>query len=699
MVRMVSRRGFGKGVLSLAAAAVLPQGFSSAVQAATASLAVQAAQQALLGDFITAGDLAKRSGDSAAIKFVELFYLRDHGTEAGYARIMAFLAAAPDWPLAETLMKRAEQALYENKESAEMVAAHFVDRKPVTPYGALALSRMATANGDAPAARNWLRQAWIDPNTDAVLEAKITAEFGAKISSEDHKLRLWRLIYDQQSAAAQRQARLHLGSDYQAAAQVAEQLIHFNGGADKKFAALPAAMRNELPMLYVLARYHRKNEDFAKARNILASVPGDAALMVDPSAWFEERRTIVRRSVGPMNAGQWKAAYTIASNHGLNSGDYAVEGEFLAGWVALRYLKHPATAMPHFLKVQKLAANGTEKARAAYWIGRTQQAMGNVPQAKAAFKAAAQHSTIFYGQLAREEIGLGKQPEEINSGTASKGAVSRVDADEAVRAFRLMAQAGSKNQLNMFLWCLAKRFNTVDEMNAVAAVVQSAGGTSSALRLAKAASVRGVDIDSWAYPIYGLPNWAQVGKPVEKSLVFALSRQESEFDANAGSKVGAQGLMQLMPGTAKLIAHQYNISFSPGKLHEADYNVKLGAAHLADLVDGLNGSYILTLVAYNAGPRRSREWVEAFGDPRGGQVDPVDWIECIPFNETRQYVQKVMQNLHVYRSRLAPESVRPMTVDLKRGTPDNINVASTSNLSPAGDCKTGSLTSLIKSCN
>ncbi|MDE2384275.1 MAG: lytic transglycosylase domain-containing protein [Alphaproteobacteria bacterium] len=695
---MISRRGFGKAVLGMAGLALLPAGLARQALAVPSSLAVAAAKKALDGDFATAGDLAKQSGDAAAIKFVELLYLRDHGPEAGYPRIMAFLQSAPNWPLAETLKKRAEQALYENNSPPPTVMAHFQDGEPLTPFGALALARASAANGDQTAAKAWLRRGWIDPAVDAALEAKILSEFGSRLSVDDHKARLGRLIYAQEASAALRQSR-RLNSDYQAMAKVADALIRFQGGADKKFNALPAPMRNELPLLYVLARYYRKNEDYTKARAILASVPGDAVLMGDASAWFEERRTIVRRSVGPMNAAHWKTAYAIARNHAIASGDFAVEGEFLAGWVALRYLRQPAVAFGHFLKVQKLAQNGTDRARAAYWMGRAQAASGNVAQAKAAYQLAAHHSTVFYGQLAREELGLGKQPEEITPGGASQEAQARVENDEVVRAFRILSQAGTKNQLNIFLWALACRFKSVDDLNAVANIVQNVAGTSWSLRLAKAAGQRGVDIDAWAYPVYGLPNWAQIGKPVEKSLVFALSRQESEFDPNAGSSVGAQGLMQLMPGTARLIARRYNIGFSAGKLHDANYNVKLGAAHLADLVDSLNGSYILTLVAYNAGPRRASDWVEQFGDPRGAQVDPVDWIECIPFNETRQYVQKVMQNLHVYRSRLAPETVRPMSADLKRGTPENVNVASTSPAKGSSACQPGSISTLIKSCD
>jgi soluble lytic murein transglycosylase len=697
MMNLVSRRKFLSGVVSSAALLAIP--LSVRVSAMPSGLAVQAVRVALTGDFLGAGQMATQSGDQAAIKLVELLFLRDHGAQAGYQRIHDFLNAAPKWPLTETLLKRAEQALYENNQNPSTVIGYFSDRVPATPYGMLALARACYGSGDTVKGKAWLRKAWGNPDVDAQLEQKTLNEFGGQLNASDHRLRFSKLVLAQQPNAAIRNAQ-RVGGDFINAGKVAASLISFQNGADKRFDALSAAARGDMGMKYALTRYYRKKELYGKARAVLASVSGDAATMVDPEAWWMERKIVTLHSVGPNHSDSWNAAYQIAHNHGLTLGDCAVEAEFMSGWVALRYLKKPDIGMKHFVKLQELAESRTDKARAAYWIGRSYLAMGDKATAQLAFKDAAQYSTVYYGQLAREQIGLGNKPEFVNAGTASAAAQARVEQDEVVRAFRMMAQVGTKNQLNIFLWSLASRFKNSDEMNAVAAIVQNTAGTSWALRLAKAAGQRGIDIDSWSYPVRGLPNWSQIGKPIEKSLVFALSRQESEFDPNAGSSVGAQGLMQLMPGTARLVARQYRVAFNPGSLKsDPAYNVKLGAAHLADLVSDFNGSYVLTLVAYNAGPRRSREWVDEYGDPRGGQVDPIDWVECIPFNETRQYVQKVMQNVHVYRSRLAPDSVRPMTVDLKRGTPADITVASTGAVSAAPSCEGGSIGALVTSCN
>jgi len=422
--------------------------------------------------------------------------------------------------------------------------------------------------------------------------------------------------------------------------------------------------------------------------------------MIDADAFWEERRIIARRSIGPGKKPAEREAYKIAANHGFKDGTNAVEGEFLAGWIALRSLGDAETALKHFKRLADIAPTRTEKARAHYWIGRSYAALGDRATAKEAYTYASQFSTIYYGQLAREQIGLGKVPEEVASGSASAAAKARVRQDEVVRALTILAKTGNKSHLNLFIWPISSRFDNVDEMNAAADYLHDIGGTTMALRLAKAAASRNLDIDAWGYPLRGLPNWSQLGRPVEKPLVFGLARQESEFDAKAGSKVGAQGLMQLMPGTARLVARQHGVGYAAHKLTgDPVYNVRLGAAHLADLVAEYNGSYVLTLVAYNAGPRRAREWVAAYGDPRGGQVDPIDWVESIPFQETRQYVQKVLQNTHVYRARLAPETAQAMSADLSRGAVKAFAAASRAEAGiRASDCDGRSIADIIAKC-
>jgi soluble lytic murein transglycosylase len=676
-------------VSGLALPLVLPQ----PAIAQASGLAVDAARAAFKGDYARAGDLAQRSGDQAAVKLVELIYLRHHYKDAGYARIMAFLDAAPKWPLAETLLKRAEHELYADGLGADAVLRHFANRKPLSAEGALALARAKLGQGDSAGARQLVANVWANEDLDGGLESKVASEFGYMLNAEDHRRRAGNLIYKQETNAALRAAK-RLRGDYTRAAKVAQELIRSAGGAEKHYAALPSHLKQWAPVQYALARYYRKREATSKARAVLANAPASLS-PAGAEAWWVERRLIVRQSLGPKKRDSWSAAYKLARSHGLSKGSNFAEAEFLAGWIALRNLRDASSAFTHFERMEAGAETRTDRAKAAYWTGRALEALGNRGEAQAAYKRASATPTVFYGQLGREKLGVAEQPISVGSGQASAETRARIRDDEVMQAFRIVAAAGKKGELNSFLWAIAGRFKSKDEMNAAGEIAAGLGGPAIAVRLAKLAGQKGVDIDHWGYPTKALPNWKAIGKPVEKALVYGLSRQESEFDTGAGSSAGARGLMQLMPGTAKLIARQYRLPYAPAKLTgDPGYNVKLGAAHLGDLIADHNGSYVLTLVAYNAGPRRAREWVAAYGDPRSGAVDPIDWVEQIPFTETRLYVQKVLQNTQIYRSRFAA-TMRPMSADLKRGAPADIAVASTSD---PGTSACGSIAALISGC-
>ncbi len=697
-------RGFSARLLfialigSTALVATVPMSAPVIAAPQVSRAAVSAADAAFNGKYQDAGAFAQQSGDPVAVKLVELIYLRNNWKEAGYSRIMAFLSATPQWPLSETLLKRAEQSLYVNRASAETVLNHFDKRAPLSPEGTLALARAQMAIGNPEAARKSVRRVWLNETLDAATEKQISSEFGVLLSNDDRKARMWRLVYKQETNAAIRASK-SLSGDYQKAAKVAQALIRGAGGAEKQYQSLSGAMKQQLGMRYALARYYRKSNKESKAAQILLDIPADHAVTGDGEAWWVERRLVARMLLDPRRPATAKTAYQLAKSHGFANGEYFAEGEFLAGWVALRFLKDEKTALRHFTRLRDGVTTRTDMARATYWIGRSYEAMGDKANAKAAYRDAAQVPTVFYGQLAREELGIAGQPITITGGQPSAAAQARVDNDDIMRAFQMVAQTGRTRDLNMFLWSLSSRFKSSDEMSAVARNMSSAGGPAISVRLAKLAGQKGVDIDYWGYPTKAMPDWRQIGPPVERALVYGLSRQESEFDPKAGSKVGAQGLMQLMPGTAKLVAKQYGLAYAPAKLTgDPAYNVKLGAAHLGDLINEFGGSYILTLAAYNAGPRRSREWVEAHGDPRSGNVDPIDWVEMIPFTETRNYVQKVMQNVHVYRSRISPKTMHAMTADLRRGAPGAIALANSAEPGSA-NCSGSNIVELITGCD
>jgi soluble lytic murein transglycosylase len=638
-----------------------------AVARNSSDLASRAVELAGKGYHADARALAQRSGDAVAVTLVEWLYLKDTGSKASPKRLAAFLARYPDWPHAQTLSRDAERSLYKGGYGTPEVIAFFGERKPETAEGMLALARAKLASGDRDAAQLWAARGWRMLESDAGVENQVLSEFGPLLTSRDHKARLWSKIVIQETNAAIRVAK-RISGDHQAAAKTAQLLIRNHSGAKKSVGQLSAAMRSEPAMLYALAHYHRKAHRYNEAAAVLLKMPRDHAKLYSPEEIWTERRLVARGLLSRSNKKNWVNAQKIAAAHGFNAGPNAVEGEFLAGWIALRYLNEPSTALEHFRRLSEITTSRTDGARAKYWLGRAYADLGQRELAEAAFSNGAVHSTVYYGQLAREALGQGSQPIRVSEVQPSPSVRSQVAGDDLVRAFRLLARAGRQGEMGMFLWPIAKRFKTEQQMSAAASIVWDNGGPSMAVRLAKAASAYGVDIDHWGYPVRAMPDWKPMGPKVEKALIYALTRQESEFNAQAGSHAGAKGLMQLMPGTAKLITRQYKLKYNPKLLTDPSYNARLGAAHLGDLVKEFRGSYILSLVAYNAGPKRSLEWMQRFGDPRAKGIDPIDWVETIPFTETRFYVQKVLQNMHVYRSRLEPSSMRGMTADLLRGS-------------------------------
>ena len=637
--------------------------------------AALAAELAGKGDFNQARALAERSGDSAARKIVEWFYLCQLGSQAGFERLTAFARENPQWPKVADIHRSAERALFEQSYSPEVILAYFGTRQPETAEGMMAMARVMAAVGERQEAKKWAGRAWVNAEADAAHEVRVVTEFGSLLTTADHKARLWAKIYDEESNAALRVAK-RLPREYQQAALAAQQLLREQAGGVKAFNKLPAALRNEPALLYALAHYQRKAKKYGEAAATLTKFAKYDKDVTHPDPVWIERRIVIRDLLGPKFKKHWTTAYELAAAHGFKRGSNAVEGEFLAGWIMLRYLEQPPAALEHFLRLAAFAATRSEKARASYWLGRAYSAIGSGERAARAYNEAAQHEAFYYGQLARDALGLGKRPIAVPGIKALPEVERKVANDEVMRAFLILSRAGREGDLGLFLSPIAQRFKSREEMSAAAGMVWDEGGAFMTVRLAKVAASHGIDIDHWGYPVTAMPRWKQMGPNVEKALVFGLTRQESEFNPEAGSHAGAKGLMQLMPGTAKLITRQYKLRYDAKRLtSDPEYNVTLGASHLGDLVRDFRGSYVLTLVAYNAGPGRSLEWIGRFGDPRSSKVDPIDWVESIPFTETRNYVQRVLQNTHVYRARLDPGSGHTMTQDLRRGGNGKVEVA------------------------
>jgi soluble lytic murein transglycosylase len=513
----------------------------------------------------------------------------------------------------------------------------------LTLEGTVLLARAYVATGNLPAAQAVLSPFWRTEKLGAMDEAAIIAEFGAIIPTADHRFRMERMFYADRVNPALRVAPL---AGAQELADAWAAVIRGDKAAPDLLKAVPAAQRSA-GYLFAQAEYLRRRKQYGDAAAIVAKAPTDAAALVDPDAWWVERRVLSRELV---DHGDMKTAYAIVAGHRAESPANTAEAEFHAGWYALRGLNDPKKAALHFSRIAALAEGPISLSRAYYWLGRAAET-GGPGDAKAYFAKAAGYGTTFYGQLAGERIG--RQALTLIYPEPTIADRQAFAGREAVSAIERLQEAGYGRFADALYRDLAAQLTSPGELSLLAAMAQSERNDFLALRVVKIASARGIDVGALSHPIGVIPDSADISGS-GKALAYAIARQESEFNIGAVSGAGALGLLQLMPATAKQLARKSGVPFSQARLTtDAGYNAMLGAAFLGEQLGRFNGSYVLTFAGYNAGPTRAAQWVARYGDPRGKELDEVvDWIERIPYTETRSYVQRVMENYEVYKMRL-----------------------------------------------
>ncbi|PTM61770.1 lytic transglycosylase domain-containing protein [Phreatobacter oligotrophus] len=594
--------------------------------------------------------------DPVAKALAEWMILRSNDS-VGFARLSGFLDAHPSFPASQRIRMRAEGSLLENNADAATVRQFFAHRQPTSAKGRVALAIALKRGGDQARAVRLIRETWHGYDLSSDVEDRVLAEFGGQISAGDHKMRLDRMLHEGENATAMRAAqRLGGGQPALARAFLAIGAQQANGGT--LLAQVPASLHRDPAYLFARAQWLRREDRAGEAAQILVSAPRDPAVLGSADDWWTERRAMVRKL---LDAGEARSAYQVAATHAVRSGPGRVDAEFHAGWVALRFLNDTATAMRHFEAARQAATTPMSQSRAQYWLGRAHDAAGSQAAARTHYAEAARHSTHYYGQLARAKLGLADLPIRRPADTTpSSGAYAR--------ALQMLYRIDEKDLARAILADLGQRAADQGTLHAAAEVAARAGDAKGVLTLGKLANNRGLPFDQQAFPTMGIPAYAHVGPEIDRAVVYAIARQESTFDPRVVSHAGARGLLQLMPATARATARNHGLPFDQGRLtSDPAYNARLGAAHLGELAAEFNGSYILTFVAYNAGRARAREWIQKYGDPRDPRVDPVDWVERIPFSETRNYVQRVMENVQVYRARLGGGSGLRIEADLRRG--------------------------------
>ena len=604
---------------------------------------VAAVEHAMKRDFLNA--YLKAGPEDDAIRSLVTWQRLRFG-DGVFEDYLAFEAAHGDWPGQDTL-RAAGEALIPAGFDPAAVVDWFLGTAPLTGAGTVRFAQALIATGQPARARDVVRKAWIDlPLTDGDQSA-VLAAFGRDV--EDlHRARADALLWRWQTEEAERM--LPLLDDAQAslvAARIA--LIRKTGDPEKAIAGVPEDLRDTPGLLYDRFNWLADKGRQSDAMAILAAQSTSAAALGVPWRWASWRRILARWQ---MREGHYQVAYDLASRHFMTAADnpasYA-DLEWLSGYLQLRFLNDPALGLAHFDKAAAEVDSPISLGRAGYWQGRALDALGRGDDARAAYARGASHQTSFYGLLAAEKLGVPLDPYLTGRDDSRDWQGAAVMRDPIVQAGMALLAAGERGKAVLFFAAAGKRLDAAD-LSRLGAALEAQGDTYFEVLLGKTAAARGMIVPSIYYPIHDL---ARMDLPVPTALALSIARRESEFNETVGSPVGALGLMQLMPGTARDVARSLDLPYDKARL-TADwaYNATLGSRYLADLIDRFGESPVQIAAGYNAGPGRPRDWMADRGDPRTGAVDVIDWIEMIPFRETRNYVQRVAESIPVYEARL-----------------------------------------------
>ena len=580
--------------------------------------------------------------DPLAGAVLEWILLTRPESQAEFARAATFIEAHPEWPRRDDLLRTAERALGPTATPELTDAARlgwFRAYHPVSARGAMAFAGSLIATGHADQARELLADAWRHYKFGSNDEKIFLEQFGPYLTRDDQIARLDRLLYDRQRSAAKRQAR-RLGAGYPELAGARLALAFRRPGVDSAIGRVPPALTDDVGLLYERIRWRYKKRRLAGVLELLDS---DAASQIDPDRLWPIRAWATRQLA---EDGDLARAYAIVCRHGLTKGSGFAEAQWLSGWYALRSLGRPEDAMAHFQGLHAGATSPISRARGAYWVAQAAVAAGDKVLAARWLLRAKEHGTAFYGQRAAQELGTSGPmvPKEIAIADSVRAIFLR---SGPAKATALLHRLGFDELAETFILHMAKRAEKAQELSLVAELARQLGRLDLTLKTAKIARTKGHILHADLFP--GLALSPQAGP--EPALVLAVIRQESAFDPGAVSRAGARGLMQLLPSTAKIVARRKGERYVRNWLTEdPDYNTRLGRAYLQSLIERYGGTYVLALAAYNAGPHRVDRWLAKHGDPRGGTIAVVDWIERIPFSETRNYVQRVLEGMFVYRA-------------------------------------------------
>lgn len=605
--------------------------------------------------------LTRKVKNASVVKVLVWSYLTARRSPARFEDIKSFLDNQQDWgqvwPQRVTMLKRAEQTMPPKLQPQDVLAWFQSMGGPVSTTGRIREAEAQLALGQKDQGVRAIRKLWIRGDFGKSLEKRFYRRHKKHITGADNAARLERLVWAEKFWPARRQIwKVDVATRKLAVARL--WLMRREGNVDKAISDLQKTAPHLLDhpgLVFERARWRRRKNKTEGAVELIKGFRGDP---VRPDKWWGERAILARSY---LQDDKPTKAYELTSRHGLTS-KYAVEfsdAEWLSGWIQLRFLNNPERALKHFTHMLKAVSYPVSLARGAYWAGRATQSLGQADDARTWMAQAARYPTTYYGQLAAASLGHDPAPFPAGVHGPDAKTLAAFKASPIRRAAQILAEMGEPQRMRPFIIHLADADTSAPWQQLTAAFATRYGRPDLAIHVAKASARNGAPLGDISYPALQPPRHKAISEPVETPLVLAVIRQESAFYVDAKSHAGARGLMQVMPATAKVVARNNRLPYDRERLmKDATYNLVIGQVYLSDMVGKYDGSYAMALAAYNAGPHRVKRWVRTFGDPRSDGVDLVDWIEMIPYTETRTYVQRVLGNLNVYRVKLNGEQAQ-----------------------------------------
>lgn len=595
-------------------------------------------------------------GDDISAALIDWHALR--AGEGDFSQYLAFLDQRGHWPLINAVQRPAEALLAD--QTPQQIVAFFDQRRPLTEDGHIALVLALRNLGEGEKAQAMARALWAETPLGPAAEAVLEQHFGPALRSLD-AARVDMLLWQGATEAAQRHLdRLEAGPRAVARARIALQARA--QGVDALVAAVPEALAHDPGLMHDRFRFRMRARNHEGAGDLMIAQSRHASGLGRAEEWGQSRVFLVRQALGD---GAYQRAYDLATPHGLKDGLHFVDLEWLAGFIALEYLNRPEAALTHFRTLRVRVGSPISLGRAGYWEGRALEALGDMIAAQAAYEFGAEHQTGFYGQLAADRLGMALDPALLRALDAPHWQDTELAQSELLQAALLLREAGEWHEARRFVLFLARQLEDAPTLGALADLMLALDEPNFALNIAKIAVQSEIILPNAYFPLTDL---AQADLPVPMDLVKAIARRESEFDPAVVSPADARGLMQVLPGTGQLMARRLDVPFQPADLtRDPELNARLGAAYLQQLREEFGPSLALVAAGYNAGPGRPRQWIPRLGDPRDPDIDVINWVESVPFAETRNYIMRVAETLVIYRSLLAGES-RPIEMEaLLRG--------------------------------